>query len=162
MSAVIGKPSVMEAAQKSFISSTYWTERLGPAAALATIRKHRRCKVGEHLITVGQAIQSGWKLAADRTNLRVEIGGVPPLSHFSFVTEMKKEAGTLFTQLMLERGFLATNSFYATFAHQEQHVASYLKTVEEVFNVLATSLRDESLISRLAGPVAHTRFQRLT
>jgi len=162
MSAVIGKPYVMEAAQNSFISSTYWTERVGPAAALATIRKHRDYDVAKHLVKIGLLVQSGWKIAAERTNLKLEIGGIPPLSHFSFVGESQQDARTLFTQLMLERGFLATNSFYATFAHREQHVASYLKTVEEVFNVLATSLRDESLISRLAGPVAHTSFQRLT
>ncbi|MGH9345269.1 MAG: aminotransferase class III-fold pyridoxal phosphate-dependent enzyme, partial [Terriglobia bacterium] len=49
MAAVIGKGSVMQAAQESFISSTYWTERIGPAAALATIRKHRRCDVSKQL-----------------------------------------------------------------------------------------------------------------
>jgi glutamate-1-semialdehyde 2,1-aminomutase len=162
MSAVIGKRSVMEAAQKSFISSTYWTERLGPAAALATIRKHGRCKVAEQLIKVGGAIQSGWKLAAERANLEVEIGGIPPLSHFSFVSEMKQEARTLFTQLMLQRGFLATNSFYATFAHEEQHVTNYLNATEEVFCLVAAALRDGRLMCRLAGPVAHTGFQRLT
>jgi glutamate-1-semialdehyde 2,1-aminomutase len=162
MSAVIGKPSVMEAAQKSFISSTYWTERLGPAASVATIRKHRRCNVAEHLIKTGRAIQSGWNLAADRANLKLEIGGVPPLSHFSFVGELNQEARTLFTQLMLEKGFLATNSFYASFAHQEQHVVSYLEAAEEVFNVIGAALRDGSLTSQLEGPVAQTGFQRLT
>jgi glutamate-1-semialdehyde 2,1-aminomutase len=162
MSAIIGKRSVMEAAQKSFISSTYWTERLGPSAALATIRKHGRWKVAEQLIKVGGAIQSGWKLAAERANLEVEIGGIPPLSHFSFVSEMKQEARTLFTQLMLERGFLATNSFYATFAHQEQHVTNYLNATEEIFRLVAAALRDGRLMCRLAGPVAHTGFQRLT
>jgi glutamate-1-semialdehyde 2,1-aminomutase len=31
----------MDAAQETFISSTAWTERIGPVAALATLRKHR-------------------------------------------------------------------------------------------------------------------------
>jgi len=162
MSAVIGKPYVMEAAQRSFISSTYWTERVGPAAAIATIRKHRRCNVAEHLIKVGLSIQAGWSLAAARANLKLEIGGIPPLSHFSFVDELNQEARTLFTQLMLEKGFLATNSFYASFAHQEQHVVRYLEAAEEVFNVISAALRDGSLTSQLIGPIAHTGFQRLT
>jgi glutamate-1-semialdehyde aminotransferase len=162
MSAVIGKPSVMEAAQKSFIGSTYWTERVGPAAALATIRKYRHCNVAEHLMKMGRLIQSGWKLAAERANLTVEIGGIPPLSHFSFVGELKQEARTLFTQLMLERGFLATNSFYASFAHRDEHVASYLNATEEVFHLIAGALRDGNLTSQLTGPVAHAGFQRLT
>ena len=40
MAAIIGNCNVMEAAQDTFISSTYWTERTGPVAALATIRKY--------------------------------------------------------------------------------------------------------------------------
>jgi len=42
MAAVIGKGSVMSAAQESFISSTYWTEKIGPAAAIATIKKNEK------------------------------------------------------------------------------------------------------------------------
>ena len=43
INAIVGKRSVMEAAQKTFISSTFWTERIGPTAALKTleIMKHR-------------------------------------------------------------------------------------------------------------------------
>ena len=47
MAAVIGTEPVMQAAQSTFISSTNWTERIGPVAALATIRKYRREKVGK-------------------------------------------------------------------------------------------------------------------
>jgi glutamate-1-semialdehyde 2,1-aminomutase len=162
MSAVIGRRSVMEAAQKSFVSSTYWTERVGPTAAIATIRKHRRCNVAKHLIEIGQLVQSGWDVAAKRASVKLEIGGIAPLGHFSFLGELNQEARTLFTQLMLERGFLATNSFYASFAHQKEHVISYLESAEEVFNLIGAALRGGSLTSQLQGPVAHTGFQRLT
>jgi glutamate-1-semialdehyde aminotransferase len=162
MSAVIGRRPVMEAAQKSFISSTYWTERVGPTAAIATIRKHRRWNVAKRLIEIGQLVQSGWEAAAKRANVTLEIGGIPPLSHFSLVGELEHEARTLFTQLMLERGFLATNSFYASFAHQEQHVDNYLESVEEVFNLIGAGLRGGNLTSQLLGSVVHTGFQRLT
>jgi len=162
MSAVIGKAEVMEAAQKSFISSTYWTERVGPAAALATIRKHLRCNVPQHLKTIGQLVQDGWKTAAERANLEVSIGGIPPLGHLYFKGDLQREVRTLFTQLMLDRGFLATNAFYATLAHREQHVTSYLGAVEEVFRIIVRALRDGSLTSQLRGAVAHAGFQRLT
>ncbi|MGZ7068533.1 MAG: aminotransferase class III-fold pyridoxal phosphate-dependent enzyme [Methanobacterium sp.] len=39
MAAIIGKHDVMNASQDSFISSTYWTERIGPTASIATINK---------------------------------------------------------------------------------------------------------------------------
>ena len=162
MAAVIGRAEVMQAAQSTFISSTYWTERIGPAAAMAMIRKHRRCDVGNYLVRVGKQVQDGWRSAAQSAGMELEIGGIPPIGHFSFPGEQKQAAKTLFTQMMLERGFLATGAFYATFAHQDGHVQAYLAATNEVFRVIAAAQADGSLTSRLKGPVAHTGFRRLT
>lgn len=162
MAAIIGKGDVMQAAQSTFISSTYWTDRTGPAAALATIRKFQRCDVSKHLIRVGTLVQDGWRTVAKRVGLPMEVSGIPPLGHFSFEGEQKQAAHTLFTQLMLERGFLATSAFYATFAHQDHHIESYLESVEHVLAQIAESLESNLLTSRLKGPVAHTGFRRLT
>jgi len=60
MAAIIGKKDIMDAAQDSFISSTYWTERIGPTAAIATINKMRELKVQKRLIKIGKDIQEGW------------------------------------------------------------------------------------------------------
>jgi glutamate-1-semialdehyde 2,1-aminomutase len=162
MAAVIGRADVMQAAQSTFISSTYWTERVGPAAALAMIRKHRRCEVSTHLVRVGKAVQDGWRSAAQSSGLALDVGGIPPIGHFSFQGQLKLAAKTLFTQMMLERGFLATGAFYATFAHQDDHVRAYLDATGDVFKTIAMSLADGTLASRLRGPVAHTGFHRLT
>jgi glutamate-1-semialdehyde 2,1-aminomutase len=134
MAAVIGVASVMEAAQESFISSSYWTERIGPAAALATIRKHRDLNVAARLIDLGKKIQTGWRIAAQRTGLKVHAGGIPPLSHISLEYDEAQAVATLFTELRLERGFLAGKAFYASYAHQDEHVESYLSSVTEVFS----------------------------
>ena len=80
MAAIIGTPDVMQAAQATFISSTYWTERIGPAAALATIRKHKRCDVSRRLIESGSRIQTGWRGEAERAGLAITVSGLPPLS----------------------------------------------------------------------------------
>lgn len=162
MAAVIGKGDVMQAAQSTFISSTYWTDRTGPVAALATIRKHERCDVSKHLIRMGAMVQAGWRVAAERVGLELEIGGIAPLGHFAFVGEERQTARTLFTQLMLERGFLASGAFYATFAHEDQHIESYLEATQEIFGIVAQALQDNTVTQQLAGPVAHTGFRRLT
>src|SRR5262249_18639084 len=39
--AIVGRGEVMDAANPSFISSSYWTDGVGPAASLACIRKMR-------------------------------------------------------------------------------------------------------------------------
>jgi glutamate-1-semialdehyde 2,1-aminomutase len=162
MAAIIGTKDVMQAAQETFISSTYWTERIGPVAALATIRKHRRLEVSKHLVKTGKRIQSGWKLAAERADLRLHISGIPPLSHFSFEYEKSQAMITLFTQMMLERGFLASGRFYATYAHQDSHIEGYLNAVKEVFFSIADALNKNEIEQRLKGPVAHSGFRRLT
>jgi len=152
----------MEAAQSSFISSTYWTERIGPAAALATIRKHQRCAVAERLIKLGERIQWGWRGAARSAGLSMEVMGIPPLSHFSFDYENRQAIRSLFTQMMLHKGFLATDSFYATYAHQEDQIERYLAVVEETFRSLAKAIENGTVERQLRGPVAHSGFRRLT
>ncbi len=162
MAAVIGKAKVMESAQSSFISSTHWTERIGPTAALATMRKFREKEVWKHLISMGERVQAGWKAVAEEAGLRVHVGGVPPLSHIGFEYENSQEIATLFVQLMLERGFLASKSFYSSFAHSLRDVEQYLAAVREVFPILREAVEAKDIPGRLKGTVAHSGFRRLT
>lgn len=161
MGAIIGRGQVMQAAQTSFISSTNWTERIGPVAAIATILKHKRNNVGQHLIEIGELIQEGWRDAAMKTGLGIEISGIPPLSHFAFKTADNLALMTLFTQLMLDRGFLASSSFYASFAHTVEHVKLYIRETQEVFSSIADGTEKDSIEQMLKGPVAHSGFRRL-
>ncbi len=162
MAAIIGRGDVMQAARGSFISSTYWTERLGPAAALATVKKYRRHNVPARLIATGQKIQDGWRQAAAQTGLKVNISGIPPLAHLSFDYSNAQAIKTLFTKQMLERGFLAGGAFYASFAHQESHIRDYIEAAAESFAVIRRAIDDEAVEKRLGGPAAHTGFYRLT
>jgi glutamate-1-semialdehyde aminotransferase len=162
MAAIIGREKVMQSAQSTFISSTYWTERIGPVAALATIKKYQKLNVSKHLVAVGKRIQSGWKESAERAGLQAHISGIPPLSHFSFEYENGQAMMTLFTQLMLEKGFLASGRFYATYAHQKSHTEKYLEAVDEVFSCIAEAAEKGNVEQNLKGPVAHIGFQRLT
>ena len=162
MAAVIGTGEVMQAAQNSFISSTYWTDRIGPVAALAAIRKHRRCNSAEHLIKTGRLVQSGWKLAAERHSLAISISGIPPLAHFSLDYATGQTIRTLFTQEMLQKGFLSTNAFYASYAHEDNHIENYLKAVDETFAFITKAIEKNEVEKLLNGPVAHSGFRRLT
>jgi len=162
MAAVIGVAPVMEAVQKSFISSSNWTERIGPTAALATISKFRALPVADSLIRVGKSIQEIWAGAAGENGIPISISGIPALGHFEFDCENPQQVRTLFTQLMLEKGFLATNAFYAMYAHHERHVAGYRQAVGEVYSTLAEAIEKGTVESMLKGAAAHTGFRRLT
>ena len=162
IAAVIGREDVMQAAQRSFISSTCWTERIGPTAAIATIKKHQRLNVGDHLMRIGQRVQEGWKQAAARNGLSIHVGGLPPLSHYSFDNEHANALKAKFVQLMLDEGFLATTAFYAMAAHTDEHVDRYLDAVDRSFAELSGLLNSGELMRSLTGPPAVAGFKRLT
>ncbi|NJD01837.1 MAG: aminotransferase class III-fold pyridoxal phosphate-dependent enzyme [Ruminiclostridium sp.] len=160
--AVIGTKDAMEGAHKSFISSTYWTESVGPAAALATLQKLKRVKAYEHVAYIGSLITKQWRKCAHTSGLSISAGeGYPCLAHFSFNDENGEILRTLYTQMMLERGFLGTLSIYPTVSHNEKIVEKYSRAIEEVFNNIALLVKKGDLTAYLKGPVAHSGFRRL-
>jgi len=162
MAAVIGREKVMQVAQDTFISSTYWTDRIGPAAALATIKKMDKENVPAHLSKMGEKIQNGWNRLARKHNITIELGGPYALSHFSFKYKEPMVLKTLFTQSMLDKGFLATTAFYASYAHKDKHVDSYLNAADKAFALIARAVKEGRPERYLRGPVCHKGFKRLT
>lgn len=161
ISAVVGVRRVMEKAQETFISSTFWTERVGPSAALATIEIFREENVGEHLVTIGTQITEGWEDRAAKHDLKLETKGLDPLTSFELSCEEAQAATTLFRQEMLERGYLASNAVYVSQAHTEPLVNEYLHAVDAVFEVVSQAINSGSVSDQLNGPVAHSKFERL-
>lgn len=161
IAAILGKGSIMESTQNTFISSTYWTERIGPTAALATIRKHRRVNASQHLIALGTQVQEGWKQLASKHGIEIRVNGLKPMGHFAFQDSQAPVLKSLYVQLMLESGFLASNSFYAMYAHQEKHVADYLKATDAAFFQISAWKEEGKLESHLEGGPAAAGFTRL-
>ncbi len=162
MTAVIGRKAIMDVAEETFMSSTYWTERVGLVAALATIKKMKEKKVPAHLERIGRQIEMGWNTLAKKYGLDITTVGPMALVTFSFNYENKQELKTLFTQEMLKRGFLAGLSVYVSYAHTDRHVKKYLTQVDEVFALIKAGLDAGTINDMLEGPVAHAGFARLT
>jgi glutamate-1-semialdehyde 2,1-aminomutase len=118
--------------------------------------------VASHLVRIGSRVQEVWKAAAAEEGLPVHVSGIAPLGHLAFDGPDKQAIRTLFTQLMLERGFLATGAFYASYAHTDANVDAYAAAVRESFGELAAAVRAGTVAASLKGPVAHTGFARLT
>jgi len=161
IAAVVGRDHVMDQAQESFVSSTFWTERVGPTAALATIEKYRFENVHEHLVEIGRSVRDGWENTAEDHGIPLHTSGIDPLPHFTIEHEEGQAAKTLFVQEMLKEGYLATNSLYASYAHTPEMVTDYLESVDGAFETIGTALDEGSIRQQLDGPVAHTKFKRL-
>lgn len=162
--AILGTKDSMKGAHRSFISSTYWTESVGPVAALATLNKMRSLpNFNSHLAKMGTMVQNYWRQYAKKHNLPVEVEeGYPALATFKFKHELSAELITLYTQLMLEKGFLAGGVIYTTMGHSEDVMQLYGKAIDEVFADISKYISQGVIRQILKGPIAYSGFARLT
>lgn len=161
ITAVIGKRGVMEAAQSTFISSTFWTERIGSAAALKTLEVMERLRSWEKITAIGRDITSRWKNLAHKYELSITTNGIPAFTGFSFNSTNALAYKTLITQEMLSRGYLASTTVYACTEHNEEIVNNYFAELESVFEIIRDCEEGLDVMSLLKGPVCHAGFKRL-
>ena len=161
INAVIGRRDIMESAQSTFISSTFWTERIGPVAGLETLKVMERIGSWNVISDIGKKIQFKWKALSDRYGIPIKISGLPALSSFSILGNNEQEYKTLITQEMLKRGFLASNSVYVCTQHLPEIVDRYFANLEEIFCLIQKCEEGLDPVSLLDGPVAHSNFKRL-
>ena len=162
LTAVVGKRSVMEAAQSTFISSTFWTERIGPVAALATLNEMERVKSWEVITENGKKMQEGWKNLASLHNLKITLAGIPALSTYTFNSKEALSYKTLISQEMLKKGILASTNFYASTAHTNDEFEIYFNVLDEIFKKISKCEVGEIQIEDLIkGPICHSGFKRL-
>ncbi|MBL9151487.1 MAG: aminotransferase class III-fold pyridoxal phosphate-dependent enzyme [Verrucomicrobiales bacterium] len=160
--AVLGNRETMQAAQGSFISSTFWTEGVGPAAALACVKKQMSLDVPAHLARIGSLVIAGWQELGRRQGVPVKTPGRPEMTLLAFDHPEAAALTTLMTARMLRRGFLAGGAFNPMLAHEPRHVEAYLAALDEVFAEMAVAIREGDIAGRIGGPVKHTGFARLT
>lgn len=162
ITAVLGKRAVMEAAQKTFISSTFWTERIGPAAALACLDEMERQESWRLITQTGENITQRWKAMAKKYGLKLKTAGLPALTGFSIDSDKWLPYKTYITQEMLKKGILAANSVYVCTEHTDPHLSRYFETLEPIFSdIAAFEQGKKDVFEQLEGPVCHGGFKRL-
>jgi glutamate-1-semialdehyde 2,1-aminomutase len=161
ITATIGRREIMEAAQSTFISSTFWTERIGPAAALKTLEVMERTRSWETITNTGLQIRENWQRLADKHGLKIDHWGLPALTGFSFQSQNALAYKTLITQEMLAKGYLAGNSVYVCTAHTPEVVERFFAELDPVFGLIKECEEGRDVTSLLKGPVCHAGFKRL-
>jgi len=162
ITAVVGKKSVMEAAQKTFISSTFWTERIGPTAALKALETMKEIESWKIITKKGEKMRAGWLKLAEENNLQIAISGIPALSTYVFKSKHAIAYKTFITQEMLKKGFLASTNFYASITHTEEYFDNYFNALNKIYHVIDKCEQGIININNLLeGPVCHVGFQRL-
>ena len=161
VTACIGSRKVMQAAQQTFISSTFWTERIGSAAALKTLEVMEREESWKYITEKGNYIVNKWKEIAKKYDLEISTWGIPALSGFSFKSENALAYKTLITQEMLKKGFLAGNNIYVCTEHSQNIIDEYLYQIDPIFSLIKDCESGLDVNSILDGPICHSGFKRL-
>ena len=161
ISACIGRKRFMQAAQKTFISSTFWTERIGPTAALKTLEVMEREKSWQTITQIGSNISSQWQSLAGKYELEISTWGLPALSGFTFNSPNALSYKTLITQEMLKKGYLAANSVYACTGHSQKIVDGYFSELDPIFAIIKECEEGLDVNTLLESALCHSGFKRL-
>jgi glutamate-1-semialdehyde 2,1-aminomutase len=161
ITATIGRREVMEAAQSTFISSTFWTERIGPTAALKTLEVMERERSWERITETGRAIGKRWQALAHKHDLTLDLTGLPALIGFSLRSASMRQYKTLITQEMLKKGFLAATEVYVCTEHTSSVVDEYFEALEPLFSLIRECESGRDVATLLEGPLCHEKFKRL-
>ena len=161
ITAVIGRRDVMSAAERSFISSAFWTERVGFAAAVATLKEMERINSPELLKHYGDRIVGTLNDAAKKHGLKLLISHVTPLAHTDWAYDNGLAIQTLFSQLMLDRGYLVSSAIYASTGYSDEIIDCFGKDVDESFEIIADAIKMGTVEKQLRGPIKQSGFARL-
>jgi glutamate-1-semialdehyde 2,1-aminomutase len=161
ITATIGRREIMEAAQSTFISSTFWTERIGPTAALKTLGVMERTKSWDTITQTGLNIRDRWQQLADKHGLQIDHWGLPALTGYTFKSDNALAYKTLITQEMLAKGYLAGNSVYVCTEHSPAVLDGYFAELDPIFATIKECEVGRDVMGLLKGPICHGGFKRL-
>ncbi len=161
ITAVVGKEEIMNHAQSTFISSTFWTERAGPSAALKTLEIMKREKSWEVITQTGSKIKKNLDLLSKKYELPLQQFGLEALSGFNFHSKNNLAYKTFISQEMLKKGFLAGNLIYVCTHHTKDILEDYFFSLDHIFKLIKDCEEGKDINKLLDGPICSSGFQRL-
>ena len=150
----------MEYAQSSFISSTFWTERIGPTAAIATLAEMKKLNSWDLITKIGRKVKNNWEKISKSNKINIEVGGIDALASFTFDKDHLINK-TFLTKYMLNLGFLSSNLFYACTEHKNEILNEYFEKLNSCFQELSKLSKEEKI--RFIGKdcISHSGFSRV-
>lgn len=162
INAIVGRSEIMNFAQETFISSTFWTERIGPTAGVATLRRMEEIRSWEILATNSMYIRKLLEEAFAFYQIPSRLTGILPVISFQFDHEEFQAIKTFLTQEMLKRGYLASNLIMVSTKHTASEADLFMEEMKPVLSIIADVIHEGRPIHNLLEhPVSHQGFQRL-
>ena len=160
---VLGKKKYLKQASKSFISSTFWTEKSGLTAALATIDIMNKDKTFKKIIATGKKIKNIWKKISQKYKIPISIYGLDSIPCFKILSKHSNKYKTLITQEMLKKKILASNQIYVSIVHNDKLLKKYEIILDKIFYKIKKCEEKKLNISKILETKESTSdFNRLT
>tara|TARA_B100000965_G_scaffold406811_1_gene448903 strand:- start:818 stop:2068 length:1251 start_codon:yes stop_codon:yes gene_type:complete len=141
LTAVIGKKKILEKSKKTFISSTFWSERIGYVAALATLKEMKRIKSWEKIKVKGRYIKKSISRIAEKYKLSIKFSGLDALIKFQILGLGEFDYNKFIIEQMLKEKFLATQNIYVSVAHTKKKIDTYLFSIDKVFEKISKKIK---------------------
>lgn len=162
ITAVLGKKNIMEHAQTSFISSTFWTERSGFVAGIKTLETMEKIKSWEIISKQGLKIKKMIKKLANKNKLEVNVSGLDACPSYIIKLDKWQEYKTFITQELLKQKTLGTNTTYVCINHDDKVIKNYETKLDKIFETIKKFEKSGVDINEyLEGPTSHSSFKRL-
>ena len=161
VTAVIGREEIMQFAQSTFISSTFWTERIGSVAGITTLQVMAKEKSWEKISEGGRHFQNRMKELANSFKLPLVVNGIEALTTFYFDSKDGLAYKTFLSQEMLKKGFLFGSLFYPTIYHEKNVLDTFFDELLLLFPILQECQKKGNILELLDGPICHSGFKRL-
>ena len=146
----------MKYAKSTFISSTFWTERIGPAAALKTLELMKKYRSFEVILKLGVHVKNQFAKVSKNNNISTKISGLNGIPNYDFNHKDHLLFKTFVTQEMLKRNFMAGNSIYLCLQH-EKYLKRYFEYLDKIFKIIEKCISGEKNIHQLLiGPACVT------
>ncbi len=161
INAIIGKKNIMQAAQTTFISSTFWSERIGTSAAIKTLEVMKKNESWKIITKKGKFIKKNWKKIFENHHIDFEILGIDAIPSFRIKSKYNQMYKTYITQEMLKKNFLAANMMYLSTSHTEKAILQYLDIFNDIFYKISNLKSSDEIYNLLESEVAYSTFKRL-
>ena len=145
ISVLAGKRELMQLLSQTYVSSTFFTNSIEMAAAVATINKLQRDRVIPHLWHIGKGLMDGLDCLARDLGIEAQTIGVAPMPflHFTYSDpEISETAKYVFFRETTRRGLLLhpNHHWFVCAAHTEQDLARTLEISEGAFRAVKQEL----------------------
>mgnify|MGYP001376847359 FL=1 len=147
INAVVGKEEIMKESLKTFISSTFWTERIGSAAAIETLNQMEKLQSWKIITKTGKMIKKSWKDISEQNKVKIQINGLDAIPKFIF-DKNNLLYKSFITSELLKKNILGGNAVYVCTEHKTNIINNYLDALNDIFYQLS-NMSDQEILKKI-------------